>query len=421
MESFKFVHSADLHLDTPFSGISEIDDRIANRLRDATLQAFDNIVELCLQHKAAFLLVAGDIYDATDRSLRAQLRFRDGLARLSQAGISTFVVHGNHDPLASRIATIQWPREVQVFGGDQVTSIPVCRGDEVIAEVYGISYPSQDVRENLARNFRRQSGSPFAIGLLHCNVGQDTGHEPYAPCSLDDLRSAGMDYWALGHVHSHRVLSSESPTAVYPGNPQGRHPGELGPRGCYVVEVCADGRCLPQFVPVDAVRWSSQTVDVEGLEDDEAIIAAVRDTCNSVREQCQGRPAICRIGLTGRGTAHHSLIRPGFLQDLIDTVRETECRVDPFVWVDRIDVRTQAPLDIESLRMGQDFVGEFLRIAAESRDRAEFISRINSEISKLYDSRLGRSFLMRPSEDELRLCHEMAESQCLDLILGEQD
>jgi len=421
MQSFKFVHTADLHLDTPFSGISEVDEKIAGRLQDATLQTFDNIIELCLQHKVAFLLVAGDIYDARDRSLRAQLRFRDGLARLSQAGISTFVVHGNHDPLSSRIATIQWPREVQVFGGDEVSSIPVRRGDEVIAEIYGVSYPSQDVRENLARNFHRQPDSPFAIGLLHCNVGQDTGHEPYAPCSLDDLVGAGMDYWALGHVHTHRLLSIERPTAVYPGNPQGRHPGEQGPRGCYLVEVGTDGRCLPQFVPVDAIRWSSETLEIEGLEDDEAVIAAIRDVCSSVREQCQGRPVICGITLTGRGTAHHSLIRPGFLQDLTDTVRETECRLDPFVWVERIEARTRAPLDIESLRMGQDFVGEFLRIAAESRDRPEFSSRISSEISRLYDSRLGRPFLERPSDEELRLCHELAESQCLDLILGEQD
>lgn len=421
MESFKFVHTADLHLDTPFSGISEVNEEIAGRLRDATLQAFDNIVELCLQHKVDFLLVAGDIYDATDRSLRAQLRFRDGLVRLSQASISTFVVHGNHDPLSSRIATIQWPKEVQVFGGDEVSSVPVRRGDEVIAEIHGVSYPTQDVRENLARNFHRQPGSPFAVGLLHCNVDQDTGHEPYAPCTLDDLASAGMDYWALGHVHAHRILSTDSPTAVYPGNPQGRHPGELGPRGCYLVEVSADGRCLPQFMSVDAIRWSSETLDIGGMEDDESIIASVRDICSSIREQCQGRPAVCRVSLSGRGTAHHSLTKPGFLQDLTERMRDTECRLDPFVWVDRIEVRTRAPLDIDSLRMGQDFVGEFLRIAAESRDRPEFVSQISDEISRLYDSRLGRSFLQRPSDDEIRLCHELAETLCLDVILGEQD
>ena len=421
MEPFKFVHTADLHLDTPFSGISEVDEQIAARLRDATLQTFDNIVELCLQQKVAFLLVAGDVYDAKDRSLRAQLRFRDGLARLSQAGIRAFVVHGNHDPLSSRIATIQWPKEVHVFGGEGVSRFPVYRGDHVIADVYGMSYATQDVRQNLARDFHKQSGAPFAIGLLHCNVGQDTGHEPYAPCSLDDLIGAGMDYWALGHVHAQRILSAERPTAVYSGNSQGRHPGESGPRGCYLVEVNADGRCVPKFEPVDAVRWSKETLDIAGLGDDEAVVSAVHDVCSSVRERSQGRPAVCRIAFTGVGPAHHSLSRPGFLEDLTETVRGTECGVDPFVWIERIEAGTRLPVDIASLRMGQDFVGEFLRISVDSRDRPEGVSQIRDEMSKLFDSRLGRLFLQPLSDDEMRLCHEMAESQCLDLILEEQD
>ena len=421
MEPFKFVHTADLHLDTPFGGISEVDEQIAVRLRDATLRTFDNIVELCLQQKVAFLLVAGDVYDARDRSLRAQLRFRDGLARLSQAGISAFVVHGNHDPLSSRIATIQWPKDVHVFGGEGVSRIPVSHGDQVIADIYGVSYPTQDVRQNLAKDFHREPSSPFAIGLLHCNVGQDTGHEPYAPCSLDDLIGAGMDYWALGHVHAQRVLSGERPTVVYPGNPQGRHPGETGPRGCYLVEVNADGGCYPQFLPVDAVRWSNETVEIAGLGDDEAIISAAHDVCSSVRERSQGRPAVCRIGFTGVGPAHHSLNKPGFLEELAEQVRQTECGVDPFVWVERLEARTRPPVDVDSLRMGQDFVGEFLRIAADSRNQPEVVSQIKNEMSRLFDSRLGRLFLQPLSDDEIRLCHERAESQCLDLILEEQD
>lgn len=421
MEPFKFVHTADLHLDTPFGGMSEVDEQIAARLRDATLQAFDNIVELCLQQRVAFLLVAGDVYDAKDRSLRAQLRFRDGLTRLSQAGVSTFVVHGNHDPLSSRIATIQWPKEVHVFGGEGVSRVSVHQGDNVIADIYGISYPSQDVRQNLARDFHREAGSRFAIGLLHCNVGQDTGHEPYAPCSLDDLIGAGMDYWALGHVHAHKVLSPEKPTVVYPGNPQGRHPAEGGQRGCYLVEVSASGSCSARFMPVDAVRWSNETVDIGGLDDDEAIIAAARDACSAVRAASQGRPAVCRLSFAGVGTAHHSLNRPGFLMDLVEQLRQTECAADPFVWLERVEARTRGPADIETLRLGQDFVGEFLRIAADSRNQPETVSRMRSEISRLFESRLGRLFLQPLSDEELHRCLDQAESQCLDLILEEQD
>ena len=107
MNAFRFVHTADLHLDSPFLGIQEVNEHVAGELREATFRTFDRIVELCLKRHVDFLLIAGDIYDSRDRSLRAQLRLRDGLRPLSEAGIPTFIVHGNHDPLDSWSATVR--------------------------------------------------------------------------------------------------------------------------------------------------------------------------------------------------------------------------------------------------------------------------------------------------------------------------
>lgn len=421
MKPFRFVHTADLHLDSPFSGISYVDERVAERLREATFQTFDNIVDLCIERAVAFLLVAGDVYDSQDRSLRAQLRFRDGLIKLSRAGIPSFIVHGNHDPLDSQLATLQWPDEVHVFGGDGVSCIPVRRGGKTIAHVYGISYPTQDIRRNLATEFRRQSDSPFSVGLLHCNVGTDTGHEPYAPCTIDDLRRSGMDYWALGHVHTRVVLLTEKPAAVYAGNPQGRHPGELGPRGCYLVEVNTDGHCVPQFIPVDSVRWFFDTVNIEGLDEDEDIVSAAHDVCNSIREHAEAIPAICRIVFTGRGPAHSSLSKPGFVEDLTRALRETEGSQEPFVWIERIEVETRKSIDVEALQKGQDFSSDFLRLASENRNDSNFLNGIRSELDRLFDSRLGRVFLEPLSDDQLLRCFDNAEDRCLDLLISEQD
>src|SRR3990170_6276133 len=269
MTAFRFVHTADLHLDSPFVGIQEVDDRVASELREATFRTFDRIVELCLERRADFLLVAGDIYDGRDRSLRAQLRLRDGLKPLSEAGIPSFIVHGNHDPLDSWAATLEWPDRVHIFGGKSVTAQAVERNGETISHVYGISYPTQEVRKNLARRYQRTEDGPFAIGLLHCNVGDDTGHEPYAPCSLADLVQPGMDYWALGHVHNHRILSGKEPMIVYPGNPLGRNPRELGARGCYVVEVDETGHPTAEFIAVDTIRWLWESVPIGELSTDE--------------------------------------------------------------------------------------------------------------------------------------------------------
>jgi len=421
VKSFKFVHTADLHLDSPFGGISEVDEHVGERLREATFETFDRIINLCLEHDVAFLLVAGDVYDGKDRSLRAQLRFRDGLIKLSKAGISTFVVHGNHDPLDSRIATIQWPEQAHVFEGNRVTYAPVIHKNKIIAHVYGISYPTQDVQRNLAKEFRRQKDSPFAIGLLHCNVGRNPGHEPYAPCTIEDLISAGMDYWALGHIHKHAVLSVEKPTVIYAGNPQGLHPGELESRGCYLVEVSNDGHCTPKFIPVDSVRWFSKEVNIEGFEDDEAIIASFEDACSSIRDESKGIPAVCRILFVGRGPAHHSLNKPGFVEDLTRRARETEGNQNPFLWVERIQIETSSPLNIEALAKGEDFVADFLNLAAERRSDPAFLAEVQRNLANLFGSRLGRSFLEPLGEDKLLHYLDAAQTRCLDLLTAERD
>ncbi|MGO9560026.1 MAG: metallophosphoesterase family protein, partial [Acidimicrobiales bacterium] len=168
---FCFVHAADLHLDTPFKGVSETAPRIGAALREASLDAFDQLVELCLDREAAFLLVAGDVYDGAERGLRAQLRFRDGLQRLSDAGIDTFVVHGNHDPVDEGWSAVRvWPERVHFFGADEVECMPVARDGQVIATVQGISYGRREVTENLALRFSRPTSEGLKIGLLHCNV-----------------------------------------------------------------------------------------------------------------------------------------------------------------------------------------------------------------------------------------------------------
>src|SRR4051812_18096121 len=99
MTHFQFLHAADLHLDTPFSGVHRVDARLAATLRDATTQAFENLVAAALERSVAFVVIAGDVYDGAERGVRAQLAFRDGLDRLARAGIQSFVVHGNHDPV----------------------------------------------------------------------------------------------------------------------------------------------------------------------------------------------------------------------------------------------------------------------------------------------------------------------------------
>ncbi|MET0401607.1 MAG: DNA repair exonuclease, partial [Cystobacter sp.] len=190
---FKFVHAADLHLDTPFRGVP-VDSGLLGAFHQATFRAFSRIVDLCLRERVAFLLLAGDLFDMKDRSVRARLVLRRELDRLHAAGIQTFIVHGNHDPLSGDTGTLGLPASVKVFGSDWEEA-EVRRDGRLVCRVQGVSYADAEVRENLSTRFGR-TAPDFTVGLLHANLGGAQGHANYAPCTLEDLAARGLDYWA---------------------------------------------------------------------------------------------------------------------------------------------------------------------------------------------------------------------------------
>jgi len=239
--SFSFVHAADLHLDSPFKGVTAESPAIAGSLHSATFDVYNSLIDLCIEKQVQFLLIAGDIYDGADRSLRAQLRFRDGLQRLADKNIQAFVVHGNHDPFKGHSRSIDWPEGIHVFSYRKVKSIPFKIDNSPLALISGISHENISITTNLAKKFESHDPDLFQIGLLHCNVGKDTGHEAYAPCELQDLIKTGLDYWALGHVHERKILHKD-PYVVYPGNTQGRNIREQNERGCYLIQVDDNNR-----------------------------------------------------------------------------------------------------------------------------------------------------------------------------------
>lgn len=357
-----FVHCADLHLDSPFSGLSDISPSLGAFLRKATFRAFENAVTFALNNGADFFVVSGDVYDSEDRSVRAQVFFLEQLRRLSDGGIPSFIAAGNHDSLSGWEADRDFPPLAFRFGGG-VESLPLVLQGERVGTVHGFSYPVRDVEENIALRFASRRGEGLNIALLHCNVGGRKGHENYAPCSLDDLKAAGMDYWALGHVHGAEVLC-RNPLVVYPGNIQGRHIREEGKKGVYFVVLAQGEPGTAEFVPCDAVRWRSDELSIEGMERDEEFFQSLTALKENVRRESGDRPALLRLSISGRGTVHRLLRRPGFLRGpggLLETMNEGEEDRPDFVFTEEIQDRTAPPLDLDSLASGSHFAGDFLK------------------------------------------------------------
>lgn len=331
---FTFVHAADLHLDTPFTGLAEVNPAIAQDLRDASLAAWDDLVSWITDSGAAFALLAGDIYDGSERGLRAQLRFVAGLRRLGDAGVQTLIVHGNHDPIGGWSAIRQWPDGVTVFPST-LTSVSVQRDGVTLATVHGQSYAQAAEPDNLARHFRRGKGEGLQIGLLHASVeGEGAEHGRYAPCALSDLLEAKLDYWALGHVHARKILHT-APHVVYPGNLQGRSmaPGELGEKGAFLVEAEVTrgrGRILElSFRALDRVRMQLVVCPIDGVDDMASVRRELGLRSEAAASDLGGRRLVARGILEGRGPVHRDLARPGALSELLRDLRDG---APPGIW-----------------------------------------------------------------------------------------
>ncbi len=421
---FTFVHCADLHLDSPFEGLSGKNERVASLLREATFQAFDNVITIAIENNADFVLIGGDIYDGADNSLRAQIRYADTLARAARHGIQCFAVHGNHDPVKAWKANIALPEEVHVFSADRVERIPVVRQGQVIAHVYGISHIDYRLKQNLAAKFIRHEADEYAIGLLHCNVGACEDHDDYAPCTIADLRNGNMDYWALGHIHNRTILSDSSPVIVYPGNTQGRSSKEIGEKGCYLVRVQADGGTEINFHPTDVLRWYQAAISIDKTETIDSLRQKLFAKQQELRAAAEERGSISRLTITGRGTLHGMLQQRSIIRDLAADLNDGEEQRSDFAWIDSIVIKTRPELDIDKRRQVPDLVGDFLRSADDLRQEAAVKSNaevIRDILLSRPESNKIKHIIMAFSDQDLSDLLEDAEITGLDLLLAGEE
>lgn len=398
---FSFIHAADLHLDTPFVGLTALPSVIREQLKDSTFAAYQRLIQLCLDKQVDFLVLSGDIYNSKERSLRAQLAFQQGLQRLSEAGISAYVIHGNHDPLDGYRARLRWPENAHFFSGEKVEAVPFFKQGKEVARIYGMSYATGQITDNLAANYVKEADSPYAIGILHTNVGGTVMHANYAPCSMEDLLISRMDYWALGHIHTRQVIKPDSPSIVYPGNIQGRSWKETGEKGCYYVEVNDEEQSKLTFYPLDLVRWYDLRIPLETPASEQELIDRLDEEVGAIVMDAEGRSVIARFHIEAHEQWNSVLSRQGLLEDLLHRYRQEG---NPFAWLQRISIEYHSSQEEDPLLAEMRECLQELIQNPTSWD--EFLHEAWSPLC--YEHRLGSKWLSTlpkssiPWEDELK-------------------
>ncbi|EHH67673.1 metallophosphoesterase family protein [Gluconobacter morbifer] len=303
MSCFRFLHAADIHLDSPLRGLGRYEGLPVDEIRGATRRALDRLVETALERDVAFVILAGDLYDGTWQDVGTGLYMLRALSRLAQAGIRVITLSGNHDAQSVIARELPLPEGIDHFPYDHPRTI-VLEGLKVA--LHGQSFRDRHVKKDMTAAYPAPLPGYFNIGVLHTSLSGYGEHETYAPCSIEALSAKGYDYWALGHVHARQTVC-EHPWVVFPGVLQGRHARETGPCGAMMVAVEDRAVRSVDFVECDVVRWEHLTLPLDVVEDMDGLTVLLRRKMEALQDQAAGRTVVVRVILTGRTALHDRL------------------------------------------------------------------------------------------------------------------
>lgn len=334
---FRFVHTADIHLDSPLRSLALRDPDIAGMIGNATRQAFKRTVDLCLEERVDALMIAGDLYDGDLRSMKTAVFFGSQMRRLTDARIRVFVVRGNHDAESVITKHLSLPDGVHVFSGHGEAR--AIEGHDVV--VHGISFARPRAPESLLPKFKSPVSGCVNIGLLHTSLAGAEGHDTYAPCSVADLIGHGFDYWCPGHVHKRQVHARSPCTVVMPGIPQGRDINEAGPKSVTLATVGDDGEITTEEWVTSIAQFERVPVDVTGMSDWADVLRAVEVALGDARDAAVSDHLIARIEIAGTTSLVSRLRRDDDL--LLDEARQAAASL-PRTAIEKVFVDALPPV-----------------------------------------------------------------------------
>jgi DNA repair exonuclease SbcCD nuclease subunit len=354
---FRFIHTADIHLDSPLRSLSLRNPDLAALIGDSTRQALVAIVDLCMAEQVDALIIAGDLYDGDQTSMKTARFLAGQMARLHQAGIAVYKIRGNHDALSRITQEPILPPSVKVFGGraEAVES----RHGSVDVVIHGLSFSKPQAPESLLPKYKAPEADAVNIGIMHTSLAGSAAHDPYAPCSVAELQAHGFDYWALGHIHQRSQHDGER-TVVMPGMPQGRDINEAGEKTVSLVTVGDDRSVTVEERLTSIAQFERIEVDLGAARDWREAVDAIERGVARVRERTRSGHLVGRLTLKGATPLAWRLRRD---RDLL--LAEIEQRVEGLgqTWIEKIELATQVPSELAGIVTADPVIelGELMR------------------------------------------------------------
>lgn len=372
----KFIHAADIHLDSPLNGLSAYPDAPAEQLRSATRDAFSELVDLAIAEETDFMVIAGDLYDGSWRDFNTGIFFVKEMGRLKRAGIPVYVLFGNHDAESEMTKRLEMPDNVHVFGPNKPQTFKV---DGLAVSLHGQSFKQRDVTTNLAIGYPGPTEGHFNIGVLHTALEGYASHATYAPCTVDELHAKGYDYWALGHVHEFEQWKGAS-TIVFPGNLQGRNVKERGRRGAVMVTVDDAGDVAVERIFIDVLRWEHLTVDASDCETLADVVLKTGRAIEALLDTDGDVPRAVRITIQGKTKVHGALfgqeaqLRGEVLAQIASIGNER-------LWLEKMRVATKPMAEAENLHERMDAFADLQAILEEAATDVNFIQELQTALA----------------------------------------
>lgn len=346
---YRFLHTADIHLDSPLRTLALRNPELSELIGLATRRSFVRIIDLCLDEEVDALVIAGDLYDGEQTSMKTARFLAEQLGRLHQAGIRAFIIRGNHDALSKITAELVMPDSVKVFGAVAETiSIDRAPGGFPVA-IHGLSFAKPQAPESLLRHYAVPVPDAVNIGIMHTSLGGSAGHDLYAPCSVADLRQTGFRYWALGHIHKRSAVEDASSAIVMAGIPQGRDINEDGPKSVSLVTIRDDRSVVIEERQIAVAQFERLVVDVSKAADWRDVVIEAEGMLERLSSRVSADHLVARVEVTGATELAWRIRRD---VDILRTELETHGAKTGNVWIEKVvtspvaatrqDVRTGA-------------------------------------------------------------------------------